>query len=126
MFCSQVQKREYVQIYITGFSCKPFSTLHHQSKLLGEPQARRVSRPLCQIKQSHQRILPSAMVSRWSAYGTSRPARAAAYAYETHSTTVPRGTARYDNDAQQDGILGAFDPDSCQLRVVTLSGRTWQ
>ena len=36
---SQVQKPEYVQLYISGFSCKPFSTLHHQSKLLEEPQA---------------------------------------------------------------------------------------
>ena len=36
---SKVQNPEYVQLYISGFSCKPFSTLHHQSKLLGEPQA---------------------------------------------------------------------------------------
>ena len=47
-------------------------------------------------------------------------ARAAAYAYETHRT-VPSGTARYDNDAQQDGIpVGPFDPDSCQWRVVKI------
>ena len=33
------KKPEYVHLYVAGFSCKPFSTLHHQSKLLDEPQA---------------------------------------------------------------------------------------
>ena len=31
---------EYVHLYISGFSCKPFSTLHHNSQLLDEPEAR--------------------------------------------------------------------------------------
>ena len=30
---------EFVHLYISGFSCKPFSTLHHNTKLLDEPQA---------------------------------------------------------------------------------------
>lgn len=33
------KKPEYVHLYVSGFSCKPFSTLHHQSKMLDEPQA---------------------------------------------------------------------------------------
>ena len=30
---------EYVDLYISGFSCKPFSLLHHGTKLLSEPEA---------------------------------------------------------------------------------------
>eukprot|EP00435_Cladocopium_sp_Y103_P072726 s27_g41.t1 len=30
----------FVELYVAGFSCKPFSTLHHQSKLLQEDEAR--------------------------------------------------------------------------------------
>ena len=37
---SKVQSPEYVHLYVSGFSCKPFSTLHNQSKLLDEPEAR--------------------------------------------------------------------------------------
>lgn len=44
-------------------------------------------------------------------------ARAAAYAYETHRT-VPSGTARYDNDAQQDGIPAG-------LLIPTLASGEW-
>lgn len=38
-FGPQALHREYVQLYVSGFSCKPFSRLHHGSKLLDEPQA---------------------------------------------------------------------------------------
>ena len=37
---SQGESPPFVQLYITGFSCKPFSTLHHQTKLLEEPEAK--------------------------------------------------------------------------------------
>lgn len=30
----------YVNLYISGFSCKPFSMLHHKTKLLEEPEAK--------------------------------------------------------------------------------------
>lgn len=30
----------YVQLYISGFSCKPFSSLHNRTRLLDEPQAK--------------------------------------------------------------------------------------
>ena len=37
---AKVQMPGYVHLYVSGFSCKPFSTLHNGSKLLGEPQAK--------------------------------------------------------------------------------------
>ena len=37
---AKAQMPRYVQLYVSGFSCKPFSTLHNGSKLLKEPQAK--------------------------------------------------------------------------------------
>ena len=36
---SQGEAPAFVELYVSGFSCKPFSTLHHQSKLLQEDEA---------------------------------------------------------------------------------------
>lgn len=37
---SQGEPPPWVHLYLSGFSCKPFSTLHHQTKLLQEEEAR--------------------------------------------------------------------------------------